>query len=176
MRKLFLLVFMTFISSLAFAQSGKLGIGVNIGYGAASDLKKPSIGIKANYDITKLLTIAPSFNYYFQKKESYDNIEAKLKVWDLNCDVHFNLLHKENFRLYPLAGISYLHAKATASTSIQDYGDFEGSASDGKVGANLGVGAQFKIASHFVIAPEVKYQIISDLNQLVPSVAVMYKF
>lgn len=176
MRKLFLVAFMAFISCVAFAQNGKLGIGLNIGYGTASDLKKPSIGIKANYDITNLFSIAPSFNYYFQKKETYEDFEGKLKVWDINCDVHLNLLHKENLKLYPLAGISYLHAKATASATIEDYDDIERSSSEGKVGVNLGVGAQFTVASRIIIAPELKYQIISGLNQLVPSVAVMYRF
>ncbi len=175
MKKLCLVAFMAFISCVAFAQSGKLGVGVNIGYGASSDIKKPSIGIKAVYDITELFTIAPSFNYYFQNKETFEDFESKLNVWDINCDVHFNLLHKESFKLYPLAGISYLHAKATASVS--DEGEkFELSNSDGKIGVNLGVGAQFSLGSHFAIAPEVKYQIISDFNQIVPSVAVMYKF
>lgn len=171
MKKNFLLAIMVLISVTAYAQSEKFAVGLNIGYGSASDLNKASIGIKANYDINEMFAIAPSFNYYFQDKENYDGIETKLNAWDLNCDLHFNVIRKENFKLYPLAGITYLHAKATAS-----YEGIEASNSDGKVGANLGVGAQFVIASHFVIAPEVKYQIISDLNQFVPSVALMYKF
>lgn len=169
MKKNFLLAIMVLLSVTAYAQSEKFAVGLNIGYGA--EVKKLSIGVKANYDINKMFAIAPSFNYYFQDKESYDGMEAKLNVWDLNCDLHFNVIRKESFKLYPLAGITYMHPKVTVSYEGQ-----EESASDGKVGANLGVGAQFAIASRFVIAPEVKYQIISDYNQFVASVALMYKF
>lgn len=171
MKKNFLLAIMVLISVTAYAQSEKFAVGLNIGYGSASDLNKASIGVKANYDINAMFAIAPSFNYYFHEKENFDGMEAKFGAWDLNCDLHFNVLRKESFKLYPLAGITYLHAKSTFS-----YEGMEESNSEGRVGANLGVGAQFVIASHFVIAPEVKYQIISDLNQFVPSVALMYKF
>lgn len=161
MKKNFLLAIMVLISVTAYAQSEKFAVGLNIGYGA--EVEKLSVGIKANYDINKMFAIAPSFNYYFQ--ESFQ--DAKRNVWDLNCDLHLNVIRKESFKLYPLAGIAYLHPKVTYE---------EESFSDGKVGANLGVGAQFVIASHFVIAPEVKYQIISDYNQFVAAVALMYKF
>lgn len=167
MRKLFLIAIIAIISSTAFAQNEKWGIGLNIGYGSNSNLKKPSIGVKATYDISDLLTIAPTFNYYFQKKMTEGEVEAKINMWDINCDVHFNLLRKDNIKVYPLAGLSYLHSKVATE-------GYDGS--DSEIGVNLGVGAQFAVAPRFAIAPEVKYQIISGLNQLVPSVSIMYKF
>ncbi|WP_178796002.1 outer membrane beta-barrel protein [Bacteroidaceae bacterium] len=160
MKKLFLLAVVALISVTSFAQDGKWAAGVNIGYG--SDISKPSIGVKALYDINNSFTVAPSFNYYFQKKDE----GVKMNYWDLNCDLHWNVVSKENFKFYPLAGITYLHGKAS----------FEGeSGSDSWFGANIGVGGQFNLSSNWAAAVEAKYQII-DGSQFVPSLSLMYRF
>lgn len=171
MKKYFLLAVVALLSVTAFAQDGKWGTGINIGYGSASDLSKPSIGVKALYDITDRFAVAPSFNYYFQKKDDYGYGIGEIKVnyWDINCDLHWNVVSKENFKFYPLAGLTYLHAKAKVSGSGE-------SNSDGKFGANIGVGGQLNFASNWSAALEVKYQIISETAQLVPSLSVMYRF
>lgn len=161
MKKFLLVVAMAFIASVSFAQSGKWAAGVNLGYGCASDISKPSIGVKALYNISDQFTLAPSFNYYFQKKY-YD---LKVNFWNLNCNLHWNVVSKENVRIYPLAGITYLDAIVS--------GDGE---ADGKFGANLGAGGQLNIGSNWAASLEVKYQIISETAQLVPSLSLMYRF
>ena len=161
------------IGMAAFAQSGKWGVGLNLGYG--TDLSKPSVGVKALYDVTEKFTVAPSFNYYFQQKESYEGVEVKLNYWDVNCDLHWNLVSKETYRLYPLVGLTYLHAKACTSVSSSGY-DVDVAASEGKFGANIGFGSQFRLTDQLVAAAELKYQFISGAGQLVPSVSLMYKF
>lgn len=160
MKKLFLLAVVALISVTTFAQDGKWAAGVNIGYG--SDISKPSIGVKALYDINNSFTVAPSFNYYFQKKDE----GVKMNYWDLNCDLHWNVVSKESFKFYPLAGITYLHRKA----SIEGI-----SGSDSWFGANIGVGGQFNLSSNWAAAVEAKYQII-DGSQFVPSLSLMYRF
>jgi len=160
MKKFLLVVAMAFIASVSFAQSGKWAAGVNLGYG--SDISKPSIGAKILYDISDQFTIAPSFNYYFQKKEE----GVKLNFWDLNCDLHWNVVSKDNFKLYPLAGVTYLHGKGS-------YEDI--SSSDSWFGANIGIGAQLNLGGNWAAAAEVKYQIV-DSSQLVPSLSLMYRF
>lgn len=171
MKKVFLATVLAVTSVAAFAQDGKLSVGLNVGYGSASDLEQLSFGVRASYDITEAIAIVPSFNYYLPKTETMEGCDLKLNVWDINCDFHYNALNKENFKLYPLAGITYMHAKAT----VEGYGA-SADESNGKLGVNLGVGAQFNISPNLAIHPELKYQIIDETNQLVPSVALMYKF
>ncbi|WP_455666346.1 porin family protein [Phocaeicola sp.] len=169
MKKLFLLAVVALISVTSFAQDGKWAAGLNIGYGTDEYIKKPSIGIKVLYDITDQWTVAPSFDYYFQKKIKEEGAEIKMNVWDINCDLHWNVLRKENFKLYPFAGITYLHAKATA----KGYGQ-TGSNSNGDFGVNIGVGGQVNIASNWAASLEAKYE--SAEGQFIPSLAILYKF
>lgn len=173
MKKVFLVALMAIGSTMAFAQSGKWAAGVNVGYG--SDIKKPAIGFKVSYDISDKFTLAPSFNYYFKKTEDFYEYgvseEVTSKFWDINCDLHWNVLSADNYRVYPFAGITYLHGKAEATAS--DYGFAE--VTDGKVGANVGVGGQLDVVSNLAVGAEVKYQII-DGSQVVPSLSIMYKF
>lgn len=169
MKKLFLLAVLAFMAVTTFAQDGKLAVGLNIGYGTASDLKKPSFGIKALYEISEKFTVAPSFNYYLPKKEDInDDYEYKLNFWDVNCDIHWNVLQKESFKLYPLIGLTYLNVKGSV--------EGEESESEGKFGANIGVGGQMEIADKWAVSIEMKYQFLSDIPQFVPSLSLMYKF
>lgn len=180
MKRFFLATVMAVISFTAFAQSGKWAAGLNVGYG--SDISKPFIGTKVLYDINSKWTIAPSFNYYFKDTESFResgvDVETTLKCWDANFDLHWNLISKDNFRFYPLAGLTYLHAKAEGKASAEGAGveaDVDASVSDGKFGANLGIGGQLNIASNWAVGLEVKYQFI-DASQFVPALTVMYRF
>ncbi len=170
MRKLLLsIVAVLFVAvSSAFAQEQKWAIGLNFGYG--TDVEKPFIGVRGQYGINEAFDIAANFNYYF--KETYEEYGSSvdLKCWDINADLHWNVLHGENYRLYPLAGLTYMRAKASA--------DGEGvtvSASDGEFGVNLGVGGAYDISSNFAIGVELKYQIIEG-GQFVPLATVMYRF
>lgn len=177
MKKLFLVVLVAAISSAIYAQDNKWAAGISLGYG--SEVTKPSIGAKVLYNITDKFTVAPSFNYYFKDSESYSEqgttLEASVKCWDINVDVHWNVVAKEKFNFYPLVGLTYFHAKGDASVATSGV-SVGASASDGKVGANVGIGGQLNFASNWAAALELKYQIISDYNQFVPALSVMYRF
>lgn len=168
MKKFLLATVMALISSISFAQIGKWAAGLNVGYG--SDISKPSIGAKVLYDISEQFTVAPSFNYYFQKKE--DGIKAN--YWDLNGDLHWNVVSKENLKFYPLAGFTYMHGKASVDAEYDE--EEEISASDSWLGANVGAGVQFNLGPNFTASIEAKYQIISETAQFVPSLSLMYRF
>lgn len=73
--------------------------------------------------------------------------------------------------------MSHLHfnAKLSAEASYEGYKEKE-SESEGKFGINLGFGGQLNLAENWLVSAEVKYQIISDFNQFVPSLSLMYKF
>lgn len=170
MRKLLLSIVAVFFVTVftAFSQEQRWAIGLNLGYG--TDIEKPFIGVRGQYGINEAFDIAANFNYYF--KESYEEYGSSmdLKYWDLNADLHWNVLRGENFRLYPFAGLTYM--RAVASTESEGV---TVSASDGEFGMNLGVGGAYDISSNFAIGVELKYQII-DSGQFVPLATVMYRF
>ncbi|MBR6296833.1 MAG: outer membrane beta-barrel protein [Treponema sp.] len=45
-----------------------------------------------------------------------------------------------------------------------------------RFGANLGGGIQYDITNNFIINAEAKYQLISDLDQVVFTIGLAYKF
>ena len=165
MKKLFMAVAMAFISVAGFAQSGSWSVGLNFGYG--TDISKPFLGGRVMYGINDAFDVAGSFNYYF--KDKYDvgyGEDITLRCWDINADVHWNAFRGDKYKLYPLAGLTYLQAKAS----------YEGiSSSDGRFGVNLGIGGSYDFTENFAVGVELKAQII-DGTQFVPMASFMYKF
>lgn len=169
MKKYFLLAILSLASIATFAQTNQWSGGVVLGYG--SDISKPSVGLKVQYDLIEQVSFASSFNYYFQDKSE----GVKMNWWDANVDAHWNFVHKDNAKIYALAGLTYLHGKASLDAEY-DEEDYEVSASEGKLGANIGLGGQLNLSENWVMAAEVKYQVIDEGSQLVPSLSLMYKF
>lgn len=168
MKKLMIMALMLIGFGIS-ASAQNFGLGVNLGYG--SEVEKPSFGIKALYDINESFTLAPSFNYYLPETTEAMGIEAKLKCWDVNLDLHWICYDADMYQLYPLAGVTYLSAKS----SLEEDG-LELSESEGKFGVNLGFGGQLYLTENWLVSAEVKYQIIDNVNQFVPSLSLMYKF
>jgi len=166
-----LAVMLISVSVTALAQN--VGFGLNLGYG--NEVSKPSVGAKMLFDLNKSFSIAPSFNYYFADKFELLGVETKLSCWDLNADVHWNCYVQDKYKLYPFAGLSYFNVKSSVEAGIGSY-DIEASESEGKFGVNLGFGGQLSLAENLVASVEVKYQIISDFNQFVPSLSLIYMF
>lgn len=161
MKKLFMAIAAAFISVASFAQSGSWSVGLNIGYG--TDIQKPFLGGRVMYGINDAFDVAGSFNYYFKDKYGED---LTMKWWDINADVHWNAFRGEKYKLYPLAGLTYMQAKAS----------YEGiSDSDGKFGVNLGIGGSYDFTDNFAVGVELKAQIING-TQFVPMASLMYKF
>lgn len=159
------------------ASAQNWGLGVNLGYG--NDVSKPSFGIKALYDINEEFTLAPSLNFYLPETESASSggasLEAELKCWDINADVHWNFYNTNKGKLYPLAGVSYFNAKISAKASAGGQKE-SASKSEGKFGINLGFGGQMNLSEKWVASAEIKYQIIEEFKQFVPSLSLIYKF
>lgn len=165
MKKLLMAVAMAFISVAGFAQSGSQSVGLNFGYG--TDISKPFLGGRVMYGINDAFDVAGSFNYYFKDKYDFGyGDDFTMKWWDINADVHWNAFRGEKYKLYPLAGLTFMQAKAS-SGGVSD--------SDGKFGVNLGIGGSYDFTSHFAVGVELKAQIISG-TQFVPMASFMYKF
>lgn len=144
-----------------FAQQGKQAIGGNLSYG--TEIESVGIGLKYQYNITDQIRIEPSMNYF-------------LKMMDLAC------LHQRkyplpfpiasNISLYPLAGFTYTNWHLDLGKA----GDYDVSGSDGKFGVNLGAGMEFDLDKNWSLNFDIKYQLISDLDQAVFNLGVAYNF
>ena len=134
-------------------KKGDQAFGVNLSY--ADDLETVGLGVKYQYSFTKRIRGEASFDYFLEKNE--------LNVWDLNANVHYLFPLDKKFTLYPLAGVTFVHASAF-------------SVSDSNFGINLGGGGSYEIDSKWRANVEMKYQAFDGGGQFVPSIGLAYKF
>lgn len=153
MKKIFVTMMVCLMASTAlWAQEGKWGIGLNLGYGTGTS--QAFLGGRLLYDIDDRFDVVGSFNRYFK--------DHGLKSWDINADFHWNVYRESLFEVYPLVGISIFHQKWE-------------SWKDTWFGVNIGAGIMFNINDHWKIGAELKGQIMSD-SQFVPLATAMYRF
>lgn len=116
-------------------------------------------------------------------------------MWEINANAHYLFNIGDKFKVYPLVGLTYVHGHLSGFDT-PDYGDFgdgdwgwgapmrkangeinaDGSYDTGKFGVNLGGGAQYDLTDHLMLNFEVKYSLVSDLDQCVISLGAAYKF
>lgn len=153
MKKLMILIsMMFFIMNSASAQKGIQAFGAHLGYG--TEIESISIGVKYQYNITNNIRLEPSANYFFEKKG--------VDMFDFNANAHYLFPMQNNIRLYPLAGLTFAR---------WDFGKVES-----RLGVNVGGGAEFDISNNFLLNFELKYQVVSDLDQAVFNVGLTYMF
>lgn len=170
MRKLLMIavILLTGIGSVM-AQKGVKAVGLNVNYG--TEVKNLGFGAKFQYGLTDAVRIEPSFNYFLEK-----NSVSEL---DANVNVHYLIDVADNIKVYPLAGLGYAHCKSAAwSVDLDgdDRDDMGESYSHGEVCVNLGVGAEYPVTDNLAVNAELKYQIISNFNQLTIGLGIAYKF
>ncbi len=141
------------------AEVGPMAVGAQVLYGTG--IKSVGIGAKYQLFIVKGLRAEAGFNYFFKK----DNVHE----WELNFNAHYVFKVGERFNLYPLAGFTYV-------SPVYNDGHILGRKSDGKFGMNVGAGAEFAINSHFSLAAEFKYTLVSTYDQAVFGLGALYKF
>ncbi len=166
------------------ASAHELGIGANVLYG--TQIKNAGFGVKATAGLTSKWRLELSYNNYLKKGDD------DRKLWDANLNVHYvmsvPLVHRVKF--YPLVGLTYSNwkiPKAATSESepqpVVETGSFLHTAANNMkdikhnyVGANVGVGAQIKLAGPLWFNIDLKYQIIKRYSQFQPSVGLMLRF
>jgi outer membrane protein X len=172
MKKLFLTLAVALICVCAQAQvKGDVGVGLNLSYG--TEISNIGIGVKGQYNFTDAIRGEVSFDYFLKKDGN--------KMWDVNVNAHYLFSVAEKFKVYPLVGLTYANCSWDYDLSdlMQGYeGDEEtsGSSSEGRFGVNLGAGASYDITSKIAINFEIKYQIISNYNQVVFGIGAAYRF
>ena len=189
MKKLFMIAVILMAGvSAAMAQKDVKSVGLNLNYG--SKIKNLGIGAKFQYGITDAVRGEASFNYFLEKDG--------MGLWDVNANIHYLFDVAEKIKVYPLAGIGYANVKSgwgfeydedysneyyslKSRNSWEDYSDNEedtegGSATSGEIVVNLGVGAEYQLNEKWSVGAELKYQVISNFNQLAIGVGLTYKF
>jgi outer membrane protein X len=167
MKKINLIVTFTVVyiafSFTAMAQT-ETRIGGLLAYG--TEIESIGIGANAEFPIIEKLTISPSFIYYLPKDED----GGKINWFEVNANANYYLLDQENVGVYGLAGLNYSSIKVKIDGDAVFGEDF--SVSDGRLGLNLGGGANFNLGK---LTPftEIKYVII-DRGQLVIAAGVKF--
>ena len=162
MKKLLLLVCAAVMSLSASAQAGDKALGAQLVFG--SETNSIGLGVKGQYYFTDQIRGEASVDYFFKNKG--------VSMWDINANVHYLFDVADKFKVYPLAGLGY--------TNWSYKYEFPGlpvvEGSDGRLAVNLGGGAEYELTKDLSVNAELKYQIISNYNQLVLGVGVAYKF
>ena len=162
MKKLLLLVCAAVMSLSASAQAGDKALGAQLVFG--SETNNIGLGVKGQYYFTDQLRGEASVDYFFKNKG--------VSMWDINANVHYLFDVANKVKVYPLAGLGY--------TNWSYKYEFPGlpvvEGSDGRLAVNLGGGAEYELTKDLSVKAELKYQIISNYNQLVLGVGVACKF
>ena len=163
MKKLLLPAAALMVGGSAFAATGDMGIGLNIG--AAPCIEKHSsvtnfiLGAKFQYQPTGLIRLEADADFGFRDKG--------VSSFTAMANVHFMIPCANSFYLYPLAGLGYGNEKFS--------GD-DWSYSKDKFAFNIGLGAEYEITSNFAANFEFKYQYMEDFSRLPVLVGLTYKF
>ena len=156
MKKIIFMAFFALVSTFASAQE----LGVHGLF--RTDSGNFGLGVQGRYNFTKEIRGAASFNYYFQT----NNVSG----WDLNANAQYLFPVGNGFTLYPLAGLTYLHATAHVDNLLAGANNV----STDKLGVNLGGGVDYQLNDKVKLNAEPKIQLVGGSNELVLSVGVVY--
>lgn len=164
MKKVLLTLACAMTSLFASAQAKTAAVGLNLNYG--TEIESLGLGVKGSYCFTDHIRGEASFNYFFPKDH--------FTMWEINANAHYLFNIGDKFKVYPLVGLTYVHGHWSNKYSVGGGGNFDDNT--GKFGVNLGGGAQYDLTDNLMLNFEVKYSLVSDLDQCVISLGAAYKF
>ena len=162
MKKLLLLVCAAVMSLSASAQAGDKALGAQLLFGSKTN--NIGLGVKGQYYFTDQIRGEASCDSFLKKQG--------VSMWDINANVHYLFDVADKFKVYPVAGLGYTNW----SYKYEYAGHTIAEGSDGRIAINLGGGAEYELTKDLSVNAELKYQIISNYNQLLLGVGVAYKF
>ena len=145
------------VSICAHAEQGEISPAAEFVY--ASKHSMAGLGAQVQIEPITNWRLAPEFIYFF-KNDGMSGL-------NVNLNLHYVIPTSQSFAIYPLVGFSYGHYKWDAL-----FGD----ASDDRCGANVGVGAQYRIKNQLYFFTEERFQIMKDFNQSVTALGFKYAF
>ena len=143
--------------------AGNMGLGIDLG--AAPCIEKGAsvtnfiLGAKFQYRATNLIRFQADVDFGFK-----DN---SVSTFNAMANVHFLVPCAKNFYIYPLAGLGYGSVKYDLGFADK---------SEDKFAFNIGIGAEYQIASNWAANFEFKYQYMQDFSRLPILVGLTYKF
>lgn len=189
MKKIILTLVCAMTSLFASAQAKTFSAGVNVNYG--TQIESFGIGAKGAYCFTDAIRGEASFNYFFPNDG--------FSMWEINANAHYLFKLSDKFKVYPLVGLTYVHAHWSMKDYLGgggddyeggegdwgwgapmkkavSYDDYDVSYNEGRFGVNLGGGVQFDVTQNLVLNFEVKYSLVKDFDQCVLGIGAAYKF
>ena len=158
MKKFIFLAVLAIATALgASAEKGNISLGAQFAY--ASKNSMAGLGLQLQVEPVNRFRIAPEFMYYF-KNNGVSAINA-------NVNLHYVIPTSSSFAIYPLLGFTYANYK---------YDGILEDANKGRCGANVGVGAEYRIQDRLYFFSEERFQIMKDNNQSVTVLGLKYTF
>ncbi len=165
MKKSILLLVAVVLSANVFAQKIDLTkVRAGGGFVYATEIGNIGLNLNAAYSITEEWEGAFAFTHIFKKDYVSYNV--------IDLDGHY-IFHKQDERLcfYGIAGLGFNFINLNVPTQTVTESTMLGTFSmevpgytekSTKVGLNLGIGANYKLADNLNLAPEIRYTIIND--------------
>jgi outer membrane immunogenic protein len=151
MKKLLLIpiFFIGFVLSSTAQNDSRLG-GF-LAYG--SEVESFGIGVNAEFSISKRISLSPSFIYYLPRKEG----QVKINWWEMNANAHYYFLKQSKLDFFGLGGLNYTQIRINSN-------NFDGHASnsDGNLGLNLGLGANYEMGKLLTPFVHAKYIVMEN--------------
>ena len=155
MKKFIFLAGLAIVTALgASAEKGDISLGAQFAY--ASKNSMAGLGLQLQVEPVNRFRIAPEFMYYF-KNDGLSAINA-------NVNLHYVIPTSSSFAIYPLLGFTYANYKVEHGANVD------------RCGANVGVGAEYRIQDRLYFFSEERFQIIEDFNQSVTVLGLKYTF
>ena len=159
MKKFIFLTVLAIVTALgASAEKGDVAVGAQFAY--ASKNSMAGLGLQLQVEPVSRFRIAPEFMYYFKN----DGVSAL----NANVNLHYVIPTSTSFAIYPLLGFTYANYKYDAGIL--------GDTNVDRCGANVGVGAEYRIQDRLSFFSEERFQIIENFNQSVTVLGLKYTF
>lgn len=144
---------------------------ISIGGGLAynEQVSGPGVTLKAEFNITENIAIAPGGTYFFGN--SLYGFNQNILAVDVNAHYFFNLVDNK-LKIYPLLGANYSNYKTGASYYSYYYNTYE--VSDSAFGVNIGAGGRWAFSEKLSVYLEPKY-VISDFEQFVLNAGILFQ-
>ncbi len=141
----------------AHAEARDIAVAGQFAYGSKNSMA--GLGLQVQIEPITNWRIAPEFIYYL-KNDGMSALNA-------NLNIHYVIPTSNSFALYPMAGFTFSHFMFDSKWV---------DSSSSRCGANIGIGAQYRIKEQLHFFTEQRFQILKDWNQSVTLLGLKYTF
>lgn len=165
MKKYFLTIVLA-LAGIVSATASDIETSLGASYMYASKVGQSGIGVNYKLKVNDHLRISPEVIFYL----SHDNAKA----WNGNVNFEYEFNIAEQFNFYPILGFTYGHWTYGIASGVDN---LHVSLTEDCYGANIGAGVEYVLTPKWVIAAEVRGQIVNnDHSQCVVSLGARYCF